>query len=903
MKKLFTLFVCLGAGAMIWAQTLKVTGTVVDEDNGEPLIGVSVLEKGTTNGIITDLDGNFSLNVAENAILQFSYVGYATEEMKAKKNFGTIEMKGEAVALTDVLVTGQLAKQQKTPVAVSQVTALEIEERLGGQEFPEVLKNTPGVHANGQGGGWGDSEIWMRGFDNTNVATMVNGVPMNDMENGSVYWSNWQGLGDVTSVMQTQRGMGASKVSAPSVGGTINIVTKGIDAKKGGFLSYAMGNDGYNKVAFSVSTGLMKNGWAITVLGSRTWGNGYIQGTNFEGYTYFANISKRINDHHQLSLTGFGAPQWHYQRAARYGALTLSEWEKVKKYMKDGMDYRRFNPTYGYDNYGNQKSSDYNQYHKPQISLNHVWQIDHKSSLSTALYTSIGRGFGYTGENGAYSSLTYSDFRGAYNGELLTTFRRDDGTFDYGAIQDINAASSYGSELVMTESRNYHNWYGLVSNYSNRFLDCLDLYTGIDFRYYQGIHQNVIVDLYNGDYYIDAARKQINAANNSAAADPEWLNEHLGVGDICYRDYTGHVFQAGCFAQLEYSSEAWTAFVNAAFNNTTYWREDRYYYDAEHARSETMNFVGGNIKGGVNYNINSHNNIFLNAGYISRAPQFSYGVFMTPSTSNVTNPDARNEQIASVEIGYGFKNEYVNFTANAYFTEWMDKAMTKATTMDNQESGYINMTGVNAQHMGLEFELKANPTKWLELSAMLSLGRWKWDSDSVVGYVYDDHGQPLQKSGEVASGVGAEDHACAIINMKGINVGGQAQTTANLGVTFKPFKGFRIGAEYTLYDRNYAYYQLSGSNLTVGKTMNVVAPWKIPTGGQLDMRASYTFDFGKCRATLSGNINNVLDQLYITKAYNPSTASTSADYTVDPQKVYFFYAFGRTYNIRLKIAF
>ena len=138
MKKLFTLFVCLGAGAMVWAQTLKVTGTVVDEDNGEPLIGVSVLEKGTTNGIITDLDGNFSLNVAENAILQFSYVGYATEEMKAKKNFGTIEMKGEAVALTDVLVTGQLAKQQKTPVAVSQVTALEIEERLGGQEFPEV---------------------------------------------------------------------------------------------------------------------------------------------------------------------------------------------------------------------------------------------------------------------------------------------------------------------------------------------------------------------------------------------------------------------------------------------------------------------------------------------------------------------------------------------------------------------------------------------------------------------------------------------------------------------------------------------------------------------------------------------------------------------------------------------
>ena len=175
----------------------------------------------------------------------------------------------------------QHVSRPDSPTAVSQVTALEIEERLAGQEFPEVLKNTPGVHANGQGGGWGDSEIWMRGFDNTNVATMINGVPMNDMEGGTVYWSNWQGLSDVTSVMQTQRGMGASKLSSPSVGGTINIVTRGIDAKKGGVLSYALGNNGYNKVAFSVSTGLLKNGWAITVMGSRTWGDGYIQGTGF----------------------------------------------------------------------------------------------------------------------------------------------------------------------------------------------------------------------------------------------------------------------------------------------------------------------------------------------------------------------------------------------------------------------------------------------------------------------------------------------------------------------------------------------------------------------------------------------------------------------------------------------
>ena len=239
MRKIFTLLWCLGLAGMLLAETHKVSGNVLDAKTGETLIGVSVLEVGTTNGMITDLDGNFSITVQDGAQLQLSYVGYQTLTLPAKKgHLGIIQMEPEAITLEDVTITGQIAKTQQTPVAVSQVVALEIEERLGGQEFPEILKNTPGVHANGQGGGWGDSEIWMRGFDNTNVATMINGVPMNDMEGGTVYWSNWQGLSDVTSVMQTQRGMGAAKLSAPSVGGTINIVTKGIDAKKGGNIMY-----------------------------------------------------------------------------------------------------------------------------------------------------------------------------------------------------------------------------------------------------------------------------------------------------------------------------------------------------------------------------------------------------------------------------------------------------------------------------------------------------------------------------------------------------------------------------------------------------------------------------------------------------------------------------------------
>ena len=907
MRKVLTLLMCLMMATGLFAQAQKVTGMVQDAKTGEPLIGVSVLEVGTTNGIVTDLDGNFTISVQPNAKLQLSYVGYVTLEIPATgSNYGIIELEPEAIALEDVTITGQMARTQVTPVAVSQITALEIEERLAGQEFPEVLKNTPGVHANGQGGGWGDSEIWMRGFDNTNVATMINGVPMNDMEGGTIYWSNWQGLSDVTSVMQTQRGMGASKLSAPSVGGTINIVTKGIDAKRGGFLSYAMGNNGYNKVAFSVSTGLMKNGWAITVLGSRTWGDGYIQGTGFTGYSYFANISKRINENHQLSLTGFGAPQHHWTRpAGSSGALLLSEWNRVAQYMPSGWDKRQYNPSYGKDNRGDQAGTNYNQYHKPQISLNHIWQIDDNSSLSTTAYVSIGRGFGRTAENGYMSKYSYSDLtRGAYNGLVTTTFRDETtGMFDYSMVQEINADPTweYGSQLVICENRNYHNWVGLVSTYDKTWFDCLELTAGVDVRWYQGIHQAVISDLFGGSFYIDATRGSVLPENNPNALDPNWVTEKLGVGDIAYRDYTGTIVQEGVFGSLEYHKNNLSAFVNASLSFNHNWRTDRFYYNNVTARDSVLR-IGGTIKGGINYKFAKYHNVFLNAGFISRAPKYQ-AIYMSVSTSNAINNEARNEKIASVEVGYGFENQYAAIHVNGYFTEWMDKTMTKYGNLSDpdQTQYYMNMTGVNARHMGIEFEAKARPTKWLELSAMVSLGNWQWDSDSVIGRAYDEHGFAMTADGKRTT-PGAPDQAWAVINMKGIHVGGQAQTTANFGVLFKPFKGFRIGAEYTLYDRNYSYYSFSGSNLTLGKKMNIVEPYRCPLGGALDLRASYSFDLGPLRATLRGNVTNVLNQYYIEKAWSANTATqTVSENTKD--NIYFFYNKGRQWNISLKLQF
>ncbi len=879
-------------------------GTVVD-DQGEPLIGATVSVPGTKVATATDTDGNFTITVPDRASqISIDYIGYKAASVPVAKNVGTVALATESQLLKDVVVTQSIARTRQTPVAISQIDAATIEVKLGNQEFPEVLKTTPGVWATKDGGGYGDAKINMRGFKTENIAALINGIPVNDMEWGGLYWSNWAGLSDVTASMQTQRGLGAAIVSVPSVGGTINITTKTLDVKRGGNVFYGMGNDGLNQIGFSVSTGLMKNGWAITLLGSRKWGDGYIQGTNFNAYTYFLNISKRINDHHQISLTAFGSPQTHYKRSSQDG-LSIEGWQGVKNYM-DGESMYKYNPTFGYGLDGQVRSSNKNVYHKPQISLNHIWQINHRSSLSSALYVSLASGYGSSGQGrGTYNgqSLSNTSWYGATNGVLNTLFRRADGTFDYGAIQEMNMASVTGSNMVMSKSVNSHNWFGLVSTYKNELIENkLNLLAGIDMRYYIGYHKNEITDLYDGEYFMDdSSRKGVKPENNAAAADPNWKYQKLGVGDVVYRNFDGHTAQEGAYAQLEYSmfDKKMTAILAGSLSNTTYWRVDHFYYDKQHEKSKTVNFMAGTIKGGVNYNIDRHNNVYFNGGYITRAPFFSGGAFLQSATSNATNPNAVNEKVGSIELGYEYHSPKFTATLNAYYTKWMDKTTTRSGEMDNGDRYYFNMQGVDARHMGVEVNFVYKPFRWLDVNGMLSLGDWVWDSDAT-GYFYNSYGQPLAniRDGAVASGILAADHAKAILKQKDRKVGGSAQTTGYLGVNVRPLKGWRFGLDWTFNARNYSDFTISSSSYVPGAEINVKEPWEIPWGNQFDFSASYRFNIGGLDATIFGNVYNLFDYNYVVDAYTPS-----GDAGTWQNAFRVFYSFGRTYALRLKVAF
>jgi iron complex outermembrane receptor protein len=402
MKKIIQfLFVAavMVSSTVVMAQS-TVTGTVMDAELNAPLLGANIVVKGTTKGAISDFDGKFSLTTdAASGEVVISYVGYTSQTIafNGSQDLGTVTLSPSQIGLQEVLLLASVAVDRKTPVAVSTIKAEDIALKLSTQEFPEILKSTPGVYATRAGGGYGDGRVNLRGFDSNNIAVMINGVPVNDMENGRVYWSNWAGLGDVTSTMQVQRGLGASKVAVASVGGTINIITKTTDAVQGGNVMTSIANDGYLKYGMTYSTGLTDKGFAATVSASKISGDGYVDGTEFSGYNYFLSLTQQLNDAHRLSFTAFGAQQVHGQRFNRSTIAELKETDAGPA---------KSNKDWGYKN-GEVYHQSYNFYHKPQMAINHSWKINDKSALSTAVYASFGSGGGRRDEGAKIGSNDY----------------------------------------------------------------------------------------------------------------------------------------------------------------------------------------------------------------------------------------------------------------------------------------------------------------------------------------------------------------------------------------------------------------------------------------------------------------------------------------------------------------
>ena len=908
MKKIYVLISALFVSVLAFAQE-TVTGSVVDAELGGPLPGASIVVKGTSNGTTTDFDGNFSITVdSATGVLVVSYVGFVTKEVSfsGTGSLGTIALQPDAQELGEVVVTGvqDIARDRKTPVAVSTIKAVEIQEKLGSQELPEILNTTPSIYATKTGGGFGDARVNIRGFDTNNSAVMINGIPVNDMENGQVYWSNWAGLSDVTSAMQVQRGLGSSKLAISSVGGTINVITKTSQNAEGGTVATTVGNNEYLKTVASYSTGIMDNGLSTSFLLSRTAGSMYPDGTEFEGYNFFFGLGY-TTESHNLEFMVTGAPQWHHQRSF---APSIRDYIR---YSDDGVNPdRRYNGDWGYLN-GEEFNFRRNFYHKPVISLNWTWDINSKTTLETSTYASFGRGGG-TGEigeiNGRRQFQLPRDERGLvrvqdiynYNrGQLVPDFsdtprERIGGLFVNNSDRNANENNTNG--ISRRASVNSHNWYGILANLNNRINDDLTIDFGIDLRTYKGYHYRRVNNRLGGDVY-----QQTDDRNNPLDDDslsnlffetykanqPWWVFGNIDEEEKIDYYNIGYVNWIGVFGQVEYNfTPEITGFIQGALSNQGFAREELF-GEVPPAKTDYENILGGNVKGGVNWNIDANHNVFANAGYYSKQPLFD-GVFL--NFSNNVNPNLVNEQIIGMELGYGYRSQKLRANLNFYRTSWKDRFESVSATFNdglpNEVRGNANLLGITQVHMGAEFDAQYRPNDFITFTGMLSVGNWEY-KDDVSATFFDNNQDPI-----IVDGVEQQ----AILPLDGVKVGDAGQLTTYLGVDVQILKQLSIDGGYRFVDNLYADFDATD--------VDENGALKLPSFGLVDAGLSFNMPFLEKTMNFRLNVNNVLDEVYIAES-DTNRFAEPGDETfkgINTRNRVFF-GFGRTWNASVRFNF
>jgi len=903
MKKIFFALAAFLLTAVAFSQG-TITGSVIDENN-LPLPGANVVIKGTTVGVTSDFDGIFSIEVPEgNGTLVISYIGYRPKNIPflSAGDLGQISLVPDAQELEGVVVTGvqDIAKDRKTPVAVSTIKFEEIQEKLGSQELPEILNTTPSIYATKSGGGFGDGRVNIRGFDTNNSAVMINGVPVNDMENGRVFWSNWAGLSDVTSAIQVQRGLGSSKLAVSSVGGTINVVTRTSQNPEGGVVGAIVGNDGYVKTLASYSSGILDNGFSTSLLLSRTGGNMYADGTNFEGYNFFLGLGYTTGNHN-LEFMVTGAPQWHHQRSRAVSIENQIEFGKG-----DGEPNRRYNEDWGLLN-GKEFSFRRNFYHKPVISLSWTWDLGSKTTLQTNAYASFGRGGG-TGEIGeiggrrqfalprtADGLIRVDDIVAFNSGTAVADFNDGNPRQQINGLfvnnSDLNDNEMNTNGITRRASVNSHNWYGLLANLNNRISDKLTIDFGIDLRQYKGYHYRRVDNLLGGDVY-----QQTDNDNNVPnplfretyeSNQPWWVFGNIDDEEKIDYYNIGYVNWLGIFGQVEYNfTPDITGFVQGALSNQGFSREELF-GEVPPEKTDFQNILGGNVKGGLNWNINERHNLFVNGGYYEKQPLFD-AVFL--NFSNNINPNLTNEKIVGLELGYGYRSSIFRANVNLYRTSWADRFDNVQATFNfgepDEVRGTANLLGITQVHTGLEIDGRFQANNKLAFTGMVSIGNWEYQ-DNVTATFFDNDQSPI-----IIDGV----EQTQTLELDGVKVGDAAQFTAFLGVDYNILDNLSVDFGYRFADNLYAEFDPTD--------IDENGALKLPSFGLADAGLSFGVPVGNSRLGFRLNVNNVFDTTYIAES-DTNDFVEAGDETYDGINISnrVFFGFGRTWNASVRFNF
>jgi len=929
MKKKFLLcLIGIISSLGLYAQNGSISGKIKDTQTGKFIPSVQVKILGSTL-VTSDENGHFNIDriLAGRYLVEFKLANYRTKtialvvENKIHNNLGVIKLNPSNN--TDV----------NNDIDINSLSADETEMDYSDEGISGMLTSRKDPFNAASAYTFSSARFRKRGYGSEETGIYFNGIPMNNMENGRAYWFLWGGLNDVTRNQISTDGLNPFNQGFGGIGGNVNIDTKADNYGPGTKVTYSMSNKSYtHRVMFKHSTGMMENGWAFTISGSKRWGNeGYTEGTSYDAYGYFLSALKKINNRHSIGLTVLGAPSLR----GGNGASVQSAYDIV------GSNY--YNPNWGWYN-GEKRNAKMQKSHQPIAILKHYWDVNDKTKLETS-FTYI------TGESGrtALNWIDAADPRPDYyrnlpiypsnfsNKEGIAEDFKNNSQLNWDAMYDANQYNN--ADYIDADGKNHGKTarYFLEDrrkdvdqlianiNLEHKINDNVNINAGATYNNYTGHNFTVVDDLLGADFVMDVDKfasrmnfdfsgkdytveERENIIHDLIQSDLNNPDRIVTEGDTYGYNYDSHVDVISAFGQANFSYNKFDYFAALSVSQTTLWREGfmkkGLFPENSYGNSEKLKHLNFGVKAGATYKLSSKNYFSVNAAYLTKAPTFRNS-FLSPRTRNTTLKlvDAdKSQTIMSGDFSYSHIDQVFKLKVSAYYTKFLDQTQTMGFYHDEIRT-FVNsiQTGIDKTHTGAELGLDYKVSPSFTVVAAAAIGLHQYDSKPNLTLVADNSNRiEIQNEPVLASG---------------FKESGYPQQAYTTGIKYSGH-GIWAGLNANLYREMYlSYSAIRRTNSVVTKYQNnnnTALYNKIRNQQKLDDQFTLDLSIGKSwnidykyRISLNLSVNNLLDnQEFVTGGYEQSRLKSDmleTDISQFPPKLY--YAYGRNFFLNLNFRF
>ena len=763
-----SLVLLLGLGMPHNIMSQTISGVVVDKDNETVIPDATIGIESTKISVLTNNQGEFEIPNAPTGeqILLISAEGFESIQFAVDvPTSGIITIPQQSL-----IAKGSAIGLEQADIPTISLTSDELEND-DDQAISGVLSASRDAFLNAAAFTFGSTARFRtRGYNSEHSEVLINGLVMNGLENGRVFYGAWGGLNDVFRNRTSYHGTTATNYSFGGIGGLSNIDVSASNQRKQLRVSYSISNRSYrNRLMATYSTGKMSNGWAFSAAASKRWADeGYIEATPYDAYAYFLAAEKELNAAHAVGLTVFGAPT---ERGQGSGAT-----KEMSIFANDNY----YNSYWGFQA-GEKRNSRISNTHLPTAIAHHSWKIDDRSNLNSAASFQTGKSGrtrldwfsaqdpradyyrnlpSFAISNGDLTqaliigeALKSSQANRQINWDRLynSNYNENDTLFNANGVSGAIHTGKWSS-YILEERRNDPTRINLSTTYQRDLTEIIAITGGIHYRNEKEENYKLVHDLLGGDFFVDIdnfAIRDFGESTDQIQNDLDRPNRVLSEGDRYGYDYDANISTAKFWAQSEFKLPKYDLFVAGNLSSTKQWREGHVrngrFPMSSLGESEKLDFFNYGIKGGATYKIDGRNYLYANGQYQTKAPLFRNS-FVSVRSRNQTVANIEDEVISSIEGGYLLRAPFLKARATAYLTEFSDQTSVSSGYLDIENAfvSYV-ITGIDQEHKGVELAIEGKVSPELTAIGVASLGQYIYTSRPNLLVIQDNIAAPLNE--------------------------------------------------------------------------------------------------------------------------------------------------------------